>query len=87
MECAGAVVLNNNLWSSNPRLLNHSEMMRASRVTVIVPAAAPNRITDVNTNVSDTEIVASIEGSFTVIDPVSNVRAARMNHCDVTGVE
>ena len=62
-------------------------MIRPSRVTVIVPAAVPNNSTDVNTNVSETEIVASIEGSLTVIEPRKSVSAARTNHCEVTGVE
>ena len=47
------------------------QMINASSVTVMVPAAVPNNNTDVKTNVSETEIVASIEGSFTVIEPVS----------------
>jgi hypothetical protein len=62
-------------------------MIKPSSVTVMVPAAVPNNKTDVNTNVSETEIVAGIDGSFIVIDPLSNVRAARRNHCDGTGTE
>jgi hypothetical protein len=87
MESAGAVVLKRSLWNSSPRRRNHKEMIRASSVTVTVPAAVPNNRTEVNTNVSETDIVASIEGNFTVIEPVSSVSAARMNHCDVTGAE
>jgi len=45
-----------------------------------VPAAVPKSSTDVKTNVSDTEMVAGIEGSFTVMEPLSNVSAASMNH-------
>jgi hypothetical protein len=56
-------------------------------VTVIVPAAVPNSNTEVKTNVSETEIVEGIEGNLIVIEPLSNVSAARRNHCDGTGAE
>jgi hypothetical protein len=38
----------------------------------------------VNTNVSEIEIVAGTEGSFTVAEPLRSVRAARVNHCAVS---
>ena len=62
-------------------------MISPSSVTVIVPAAVPKSSTEVKTNVSDTEIVAGTEGSLIVIEPLNKVRAARRNHCEVTGVE
>ena len=62
-------------------------MIKPSRVTVNVPAAVPNSRTEVKTNVSDTEIDASIPGSLIVMEPLSSVSAARTNHWDVTGVE
>ena len=55
-------------------------MIRPSKVTVIVPAAVPNNRTEVKTKVSETEIVAGIDGSLMVIEPLSNVSAARRNH-------
>ena len=45
-------------------------MMAASSATVTVPADEPNRITEVKTNVSDTETVAGIDGRETVADPL-----------------
>ena len=62
-------------------------MINPSRVTVIVPAAVPNNRTEVKTNVSETEIDASIPGSLIVIEPLRSVSAASTNHCDVTGVK
>src|SRR6476661_5163776 len=52
-------------------------MMAASSATVTVPADGPNRITEVKTNVSDTETVAGIDGSETVADPLRRVNRAR----------
>ena len=69
-----------------PFFHSHSEMISPSSVTIIVPAAVPNNRTEVKTNVSETEIEASILGSLIVIDPLSKVSAASTNHCDVTGV-
>ena len=60
-------------------------MTRASRVTVKVPAAAPNRRTDAKTKVSETEMVAATEGCLMLIEPVSRVSPASTNHCEVTG--
>ena len=86
IESAGAVVLKTSLWSPSCFSLKPQRNDRPSRVTVIVPAAVPNNRTEVKTNVSETEIVAGIDGNLTVIDPLSSVRAASRNHCDVTGV-
>ena len=55
--------------------------MRPSRATIVAPAEGPNSNTEVKTNVSEIEIVAGTEGSFTVAEPLSSVRAARMIHC------
>ena len=66
---------------------SQSEIIRPSSVTMMVPAAVPNNRTEVNTNVSDTEIDASIPGSLMVIEPLSSVSAASTNHCDVTGIK
>jgi hypothetical protein len=52
-------------------------MTRASKATVRVPAAGPKRRADVKTNVSEMEIVAGTDGSFTVADPLRSVRTAR----------
>jgi hypothetical protein len=38
-------------------------------------------MTAVKTKVSETEIVAGIEGTFTVIEPLRRVRPAKINHC------
>ena len=62
-------------------------MIKPSSVTVMVPAAVPNNKTDVKTNVSETESVAGMDGSLIVMDPLSNVRAARRNHWVGTGAE
>ena len=80
-------MLKSSLWNPIPFLHSHREMISPSSVTVIVPAAVPNNNTEVKTNVSDTEIDASIPGSLIVIEPLSSVSAASTNHCDVTGVE
>jgi hypothetical protein len=67
--------------------VSHHEIARTSRVTVKVPAAGPKRRTDVKTNVSEIEIVAGTEGSFTVADPAISVRRARMNQFQPIGLE
>ena len=54
-------------------------MTNASRATVSVPAAGPNRRTDVKTNVSEIDIVAGTDGNFTVAEPLIKVRIARIN--------
>lgn len=50
----------------------------------MVPAAVPNKSTEAKTNVSETEIVAGIDGSLTGMEPLSKVRTARISHCGVT---
>jgi hypothetical protein len=55
-------------------------MIRASRTTIIVAAAGPNRIAAANTNVSETESLAGMVGIRTVKEPLRSVRPARMNH-------
>ena len=62
-------------------------MIRASRATISVPAAGPNRSTEVKTNVSDIDIVAGTEGSLTVVDPLISVRIARTNQFRLIGTE
>ena len=56
------------------------EITRASKTTVTTPAEVPKSRTDVKTKVSETEILAGREGTFTVKDPVSSVRVASKNH-------
>ena len=60
-------------------------MTKASKATVSVPAAGPNRRTDVKTKVSEIDIVAGTDGSFTVADPLINVSIARMNQLRSVG--
>jgi hypothetical protein len=52
-----------------------------------VPAAGPKSRTDVKTNVSEIDIVAGTDGSFTVADPAKRVRMARMNQLQPMGRE
>src|SRR4026208_1498704 len=52
-------------------------MTRASSATVRVPAAGPNRRTEVKTNVSEIEMVAGTDGSLTVAEPLTSVRTAK----------
>src|SRR5476649_1577144 len=77
---AGAVALNRSLRGDRFAFVDQNNMTTASRTTVMVPADGPNSSTDVKTNVSETESLAEIAGTFTVKDPVSSVRAASMNH-------
>lgn len=63
------------------------EATRVSSTTVMVPAAWPKSRVDVNTNVSETDILAGMNGSFTVNDPVNSVSAASQNQPDPGGVE
>ena len=60
-------------------------MTKASSATVNVPAAGPNRRTDVKTNVSETEIVAGSEGRRTVAEPLTRVKRARSDHPKTLG--
>ena len=59
-------------------MYDQHEMTSASRATVNVPAAEPNRRTEVKTNVSETDIVAGSEGRRTVAEPLSKVKIARI---------
>jgi hypothetical protein len=58
-------------------------MTNASSATVNVPAAGPNRSTDVKTNVSEMDIVAGTDGSLTVAEPLTRVRIASTIHFEV----
>ena len=87
MDRAGAVVLNSSLWSPRRFRCNHSEIIKPSRVTVIVPASGPNSKTEVKTKVSETDRVAGIDGNLIVMDPLSNVSNASRNHWGGTGSE
>jgi hypothetical protein len=83
MEIAGSVALKRMRWSV--RFLLQREMIRPSRATINVPGAVPNRSTAVNTNVSETEMVAGIEGTLTVRVPLKTVSAAKMSQASLTG--
>src|SRR5689334_2180334 len=65
--------------------LSHSEITKQSTATITVPVGGPNKSTDAKTNASDTENRASMDGTFIENDPVSKVRAARINHWFDTG--
>ena len=58
-------------------MYDQADITKASRATVIVPAAGPNNKTEVKTNVSETEIVAGREGSLIVAEPLTSVSKAR----------
>ncbi len=60
-------------------------MTNASKETVNVPAAGPNSRTDVKTKVSEIDIVAGTDGSFTVAEPLIKVSIARMNQLHPIG--
>src|SRR5688500_18985193 len=85
MEAAGAAILNSALYHSGRRLAIQNEITSPSSAPVPVPAADPNTRTGANTYVSDTEIVAGIEGSLTVAEPLTKVRTARRYHCASIG--
>ena len=74
-------------YSGCPRRANHNEMVNASKATVKVPAAGPNRSREVKTNVSDMEMVAGTDGSLTVVEPLISVRIARTNQFQLIGSE
>jgi hypothetical protein len=59
-------------------------MIRPSSATIVAPAEGPNNSTEVKTKVSEIEMVAGTDGSFTVAEPLRRVRAARVNHCAVS---
>ena len=50
-----------------------------------VAADGPKKRTAANTNASETEIRALIDGSFMLNEPVRNVRPARYIHSDPVG--
>jgi hypothetical protein len=62
-------------------------MMKPSSATIRVPGAVPKRSIAVKTNVSETEILAGIEGTLTVKYPLKNVRTARYSQAILGGSE
>ena len=81
IETAGAVMLNSARYHSGRRFAIQNEITRPSSATVTVPAAEPKSRTEAKTNVSEMEMVAGIEGSFTVAEPLTSVSAAKRYHC------
>ena len=81
----GADMLKRARWGSSYRLEIQNEITRPSSATITVPAAGPYSNTAVKTKVSEMEIEADEEGSLTVAEPLSRVRAARMNHWELIG--
>ena len=59
--------------------------MSVSNATMIVAADGPKKRTAANTNASDTEIRALMDGSFMLNEPVRIVRRASHIHCDPVG--
>ena len=59
--------------------------MIASSVTMIVAAEGPNRSTAANTNASDTEIRALMDGSLILNEPVRNASQASTSHWGLGG--
>src|SRR5882672_4854085 len=76
----GAATLNKMRDSERVDLFNQNDITSASSTTVSVPAAGPNNNADAKTKVSDTENRAESDGTLTVNEPVSSVRAANVNH-------
>ena len=62
------------------RLLAQVLRMTASSVTMMVAAEGPNSRTAANTNASETEILAFIDGSLMLKEPVRNASRARNSH-------
>ena len=60
--------------------------MSPSSATVMVPADWPYSKTEANTNVSETEMVAGIDGSLTVSEPLASVRITSQYHWGSIGV-
>jgi hypothetical protein len=52
----------------------------ASSVTMIVAAEGPNSKTAAKTKASETEILALIDGSFMLKEPVRNASPAKTSH-------
>ena len=65
------------LKSFCPLLNDQNEMTAASSATVRVPAAGPKSITDVKTNVSETERATGIEYSRIGAEPLTTVSTAK----------
>ena len=84
-DAAGADILNRALCGSLCRFAIQNEMTKPSSATRTVPAAGPYSSTAVNTNVSDIDIEAYVDGKRTVADPLTRVRPAMMNHWDSIG--
>jgi hypothetical protein len=59
--------------------------MIASRVVIMVAAEGPNKSTAAKTNASDTEILALIDGSLMLKEPVRNASPAKTSHCGLGG--
>src|SRR5688572_30327734 len=77
IESVGSVALKSTFRNSCRCL--HDEMMSASRATVTVAAGVPKNKTVVKTNVSETEMVAEIEGTLIVKNPLTTARLATSN--------
>src|SRR6476469_484658 len=82
---AGAAMLNSALYHSGRFRAIQKEMTKPSSATMTVPAAGPKSKTEAKTNVSETEMDAGTEGSFTVAEPLTRVRAASMYHWNPSG--
>ena len=80
MDMAGADILKSARYHSGRRFAIQNEMTRPSNATITVPASVPNSSTEAKTNVSETEIDAGTEGSFTVAEPLTSVSTASMYH-------
>ena len=79
----GAARLKRMRWTGLPCGFIQKRITRHSKRTVIAPAAGPKSRTEANTNVSETEMYAFTEGTFTVKDPVSSVRPAKNSYCSI----
>ena len=55
-------------------------MMSVSNATITVAPDGPKNKTAANTNASETEMRALMDGSFTLNEPVRNVSPARYSH-------
>src|SRR5438477_9883828 len=84
-ESAGAVTLMSARRGSGRRRAIQKEITRASRVTVIVPAAGTYSRTAVKTKASEIDMETCVPGSLTDADPIIRVRPASSNHSDPIG--
>jgi hypothetical protein len=62
------------------------DIISASSATVTVAAGVPNKKTQVNTNVSETEIVAGTDGTLMVKKPLNSASAAIKSQLGLGGV-